>query len=168
MYLSGEAYFEVAKNPSKPFIVQCKDYAVKVLGTSFNVNSYEGDETSKTTLATGKVEIDMDGKQTILNPGQQAIIKDGEVNVREVDVEVYTTWMYENFRFKSESIQEIMTKLSRWYTIDVFYMNEAVKNYHFTGYLPRYAKIADVLELLSLTTNIKFDVKGRTVTVMEK
>ena len=168
VYLSGEAYFEVTKNPSKPFVVQCKDYAVKVLGTSFNVNSYEGDETSKTTLATGKVEIDMDGKQTILNPGQQAIIKDGEVNVREVDVEVYTTWMYENFRFKSESIQEIMTKLSRWYTIDVFYMNEAVKNYHFTGYLPRYAKIADVLELLSLTTNIKFDVKGRTVTVMEK
>ena len=62
-----------------------------------------------------------------MKPGQQAIIKDGEVNVREVDVEVYTTWMYENFRFKSESIQEIMTKLSRWYTIDVFYMNEAVK-----------------------------------------
>ena len=168
VYLSGEAYFEVTKNPSKPFVVQCKDYAVKVLGTSFNVNSYEGDETSKTTLATGKVEIDMDGKQTILNPGQQAIIKNGEVNVKEVDVEVYTTWMFDNFRFQSESIQEIMTKLSRWYAIDVFYMNESVRNYHFTGYLPRYAKIADVLELLSLTTNIKFDVKGRTVTVMEK
>ena len=158
VYLSGEAYFEVTKNPSKPFVVQCKDYAVKVLGTSFNVNSYEGDETSKTTLATGKVEIDMDGKQTILNPGQQAIIKNGEVNVKEVDVEVYTTWMFDNFRFQSESIQEIMTKLSRWYAIDVFYMNESVRNYHFTGYLPRYAKIADVLELLSLTTNIKFDV----------
>ena len=168
VYLSGEAYFEVTKNPSKPFVVQCKDYAVKVLGTSFNVNSYEGDETSKTTLATGKVEIDMDGKQTILNPGQQAIIKNGEVNVKEVDVEVYTTWMFDNFRFQSESIQEIMTKLSRWYTIDVFYMNESVRNYHFTGYLPRYAKIADVLELLSLTTNIKFDVEGKTVIVMEK
>lgn len=168
VYLSGEAYFEVTKDPSKPFIVQCKDYAVKVLGTSFNVNSYEGDETSKTTLATGKVEIDMDGKQTILNPGQQAIIKNGEVNVKEVDVEVYTTWMFDNFRFQSESIQEIMTKLSRWYAIDVFYMNESVRNYHFTGYLPRYAKIADVLELLSLTTNIKFDVEGKTVIVMEK
>lgn len=168
VYLSGEAYFEVTKNLSKPFVVQCKDYAVKVLGTSFNVNSYEGDETSKTTLATGKVEIDMDGKQTILNPGQQAIIKNGEVNVKEVDVEVYTTWMFDNFRFQSESIQEIMTKLSRWYAIDVFYMNESVRNYHFTGYLPRYAKIADVLELLSLTTNIKFDVEGKTVIVMEK
>ena len=119
-------------------------------------------------MATGKVEIDMDGKQTILNPGQQAIIKNGEVNVKEVDVEVYTTWMFDNFRFQSESIQEIMTKLSRWYAIDVFYMNESVRNYHFTGYLPRYAKIADVLELLSLTTNIKFDVEGKTVIVMEK
>ena len=166
--LKGEAYFEVAKNQSKPFIVQCRDYAVKVLGTSFNVNSYEDDKTSKTTLATGKVEINMGGKLTTLKPGHQAIIKDGKVSVEEVDVEVYTTWMYENFRFKSESVQEIMTKLSRWYAVDVFYMNESVKNYHFTGYLPRYAKITDVLELLSLTTNIKFDVKGRTVTVMEK
>ncbi|MFR4037040.1 MAG: FecR family protein [Butyricimonas faecalis] len=157
VYLSGEAYFEVTKNPSKPFVVQCKDYAVKVLGTSFNVNSYEGDETSKTTLATGKVEIDMDGKQTILNPGQQAIIKNGEVNVKEVDVEVYTTWMFDNFRFQSESIQEIMTKLSRWYAIDVFYMNESVRNYHFTGYyiMPRLGCVG----IMSLTTNIKFDVK---------
>jgi len=168
VYLSGEAYFEVAKNPSKPFIVQCRDYAVRVLGTSFNVNSYEDDKTSKTTLATGKVEINMGGKLTVLKPGHQAIIKDGKVDVEEVDVEVYTTWMYENFRFKSESIQEIMTKLSRWYAMDVFYMNESVKDYHFTGYLPRYAKITDVLELLSLTTNIKFDVNGKTVTVMEK
>lgn len=88
--------------------------------------------------------------------------------VQAIDVEVYTTWMYKNFRFQSESIQEIMRKLSRWYVMDVFYMDETVRNYHFTGYLPRYAKIDDVLELLSLTTNIKFDVKGKTVTVMEK
>ena len=168
VYLSGEAYFEVAKNPSKPFIVKCEDYVVKVLGTTFNVNSYENEEVSKTTLATGKIEIDMAGKRKVLKPGQQVVIKDGEMNVKEVDVEVYTTWMYENFRFQSESIQEIMTKLSRWYVMDVFYVNESVKNYHFTGYLPRYAQITDVLELLSLTTNIEFDVKGKTVTVMEK
>lgn len=168
VYLSGEAYFEVTKNPSKPFIVQCKDYAVKVLGTVFNVNSYEDAGVSRTTLATGRVEIDIDGKRKVLKPGQQAVIEEGEMDVKEVDVEVYTTWMYDNFRFQSESIQEIMTKLSRWYAMDVFYVNESVKNYHFTGYLPRYAQIADVLELLSLTTNIRFDVKGKTVTVMEK
>ena len=168
VYLTGEAYFEVAKDSLKPFIVQCKDYMVKVLGTSFNVNNYEEDKVSKTTLSTGKVEIDMEGELTTLKPGQQAIIREGKIDVKEVDVETYTTWMYENFRFQSESIEEIMTKLSRWYVMDVFYMNESVKNYHFTGYLPRYAKITDVLELLSLTTNIEFNVKGKTVTVMEK
>ena len=91
-----------------------------------------------------------------------------DVKITVADDTLNTIRFYGNFRKREQSIQEIMTKLSRWYTIDVFYMNEAVKNYHFTGYLPRYAKIADVLELLSLTTNIKFDVKGRTVTVMEK
>ena len=155
VYLSGEAYFEVTKNPSKPFVVQCKDYAVKVLGTSFNVNSYEGDETSKTTLATGKVEIDMDGKQTILNPGQQAIIKNGEVKVvKEVDVEVYTTWMFNNFRFQSRKCWKLL-KTFWFHTMMLFAWNESVRNYDFTGYLPCYAKIADVLELLSFNNKYK-------------
>lgn len=168
VYLSGEAYFEVAKNASKPFIVCCKNYSVKVLGTSFNVNDYEDGSDSKTTLASGKVEIDMNGRQTILKPGQQAVVKAGRVDVKEVDVEVYTTWMHENFRFQSETVEEIMKKLARWYNIDVVYLNESVKNYHFTGYLPRYANISDVLDLLSLTTKIKFDSKEKTITVMER
>ena len=161
-------YFEVAKDAAKPFIVRCRDYDVKVLGTSFNVNDYEDEKDSKTTLASGKIEIDMNGRQTVLKPGQQAVIKAGRVDVKEVDVEVYTTWMKENFRFQSETMEEILKKLARWYNIDVIYMGETVKNYHFTGYLPRYANIADVLELLSLTTKIKFELKGKTVTVMEK
>ena len=168
VYLSGEAYFEVAKNAAKPFIVCCRNYNVKVLGTSFNVNDYEDQGDSKTTLASGKVEIDMNGRQTVLKPGQQAVIKAGRVNVKEVDVEVYTTWMHENFRFQSETVEEIMKKLARWYNIDVVYLGESVKNYHFTGYLPRYADISDVLDLLSLTTKIKFDLKGKTITVMER
>lgn len=168
VYLSGEAYFEVAKNAAKPFIVCCRNYNVKVLGTSFNVNDYKDEKDSKTTLASGKVEIDMNGRQTVLNPGQQAVIKAGRVDVKEVDVEVYTTWMHENFRFQSEAVEEIMKKLARWYNIDVVYLGESVKNYHFTGYLPRYADISDVLDLLSLTTKIKFDLKGKTITVMER
>ena len=168
VYLSGEAYFEVAKNAAKPFIVCCRNYNVKVLGTSFNVNDYEDQGDSKTTLASGKVEIDMNGRQTVLKPGQQAVIKAGRVNVKEVDVEVYTTWMHENFRFQSETVEEIMKKLARWYNIDVVYLGDSVKNYHFTGYLPRYADISDVLDLLSLTTKIKFNLKGKTITVMER
>lgn len=168
VFLSGEAYFEVAKDAAKPFIVRCKNYDVKVLGTSFNVNDYEDEVDSKTTLASGKVEIDMNGRQILLNPGQQAVINAGRVDVKDVDVEVYTTWMYENFRFKSETVEEILKKLARWYNIDVIYMGESVKDYHFTGYLPRYADMSKVLDLLSLTTKIKFELKGKTVTVMER
>ncbi|WP_018339401.1 FecR family protein [Butyricimonas synergistica] len=168
VYLSGEAYFEVAKNATKPFIVCCKNYNVKVLGTSFNVNDYEDESDSKTTLASGKVEISMNGRQTVLKPGQQAVIKAGWVDVKEVDVEVYTTWMHENFRFQSETVEEIMKKLARWYNIDVVYLGESVKGYHFTGYLPRYADISKVLDLLSLTTKIKFELKGKTIMVMER
>lgn len=168
VFLSGEAYFEVAKDTAKPFVVRCENYDVKVLGTSFNVNDYENEVDAKTTLASGKIEINMNGRQTVLKPGQQAVIKGGHVEVKEVDVEIYTTWMYESFRFKSETVEEILKKLARWYNIDVIYMGESVKDYHFTGYLPRYADISKVLDLLSLTTKIKFELKGKTVTVMEK
>lgn len=168
VHLSGEAYFNVAKDGTKPFIVYCKGYAIKVLGTSFNVASYEDEIDSRTTLASGKVEINVANRRVVLKPGQQAIVKGGEVDVKEVEVEVYTTWMHENFRFQSENIEEIMKKLSRWYNVDVFYASQNVRNFHFTGYLPRYANITDVLELLSLTTNIKFEVKGMMVMVMEK
>ena len=168
VYLEGEAYFEVARNEAKPFIVRCGGYDVKVLGTSFNVSHYADDEESRTTLAEGSVEIDMKGKKTTLKPGQQAVVDDGHLDVREVDVEVYTTWMKENFRFQSESIEGIMKRLARWYNVEVFYVNQDVKNFHFTGYLPRYANIREVLDLLGLTTDIKFSVQGRTVMVMKK
>lgn len=168
VYLEGEAYFEVAKNKAKPFVVKCGGYDVNVLGTSFNVSNYADDEISRTTLAEGIVEIGMGGKSTRLVPGQQAVVDEGRLEVREVDVEVYTTWMQENFRFQSASIEEILKRLARWYNVEVFYVNQNVKNYHFTGYLPRYANIQEVLGLLSLTTNISFSVNGRTVMVMEK
>ena len=123
---------------------------------------------SQTTLAEGSVEINLKGKKTTLKPGQQAVVDDGHLDVREVDVEVYTTWMKENFRFQSESIEGIMKRLARWYNVEVFYVNQDVKNFHFTGYLPRYAEIQEVLDLLGMTTDIKFSVQGRTVMVMKK
>ncbi|KIO47452.1 FecR family protein [Sanguibacteroides justesenii] len=170
VYLSGEAFFEVAKDTDRPFVVVCSTYNVRVLGTSFNISNYADDEDSRTTLASGKVEINTrNNKQIVLKPGEQAIVTDRGVDVKGIDVELYTTWMHESFRFKGGSIEEIMKKLARWYVVDVFYANQAVKDFHFTGFLPRYAKIEDVLELLSLTTkNIAFEVKGKSVWVREK
>lgn len=165
VYLTGEAYFEVAKDATKPFIVKCGSYDVKVLGTSFNISNYSDNVYSHTTLKEGNVEIIRDGMETLLQPGQQAKWEDGKLEVREVNVENYISWMNDNFRFESENIDEIMKRIARWYVVDVFYANSSVRDYHFTGYLPRYADIRDVLELLSLTTNIHFEIKEKTIIV---
>lgn len=168
VYVSGEAFFKVKKNEKQPFIVKCRDYNVRVLGTTFNISDYSDDNYSHTTLAEGKVELNFDGHNILLKPGQQARLQAGSIKVKEVNVENYTTWMNENFRFESESIEEILKRIARWYVVDVFYVNQSVKNYHFSGYLPRYANISEALDLLGLTTDIRFEVKDKTILVMKK
>lgn len=168
VYVSGEAFFKVKKNEEQPFIVKCRDYSVKVLGTTFNISDYSDNDYSHTTLAEGKVELNFDGHNILLKPGQQARLQAGSMEVKEVNVENYTTWMNNNFRFESENIEEILKRISRWYAVDVFYVNQSVKNYHFSGYLPRYANISEVLDLLGLTTDIRFEAKGKTILVMKK
>lgn len=168
VYLSGEALFKVAKDENKPFIVECGDYEVKVLGTVFNVSNYPDDPFSHTTLKEGKVEVSRKDEKVILQPGFQARVQEGVLSVQKVDIENYVTWMDENFRFKSENIDRILKRLARWYDFEVFYLNPEVKEYHFTGYLPRYGKVSNVLELLANTTDIHFEVKGKTVLVGKK
>lgn len=168
IYLEGEAFFEVAKNPDKPFIVKTKGFSVRALGTSFNVMSYMDETFAHTTLKTGKVEVTTrEQEKVVLSPGQQAYYSEHGVNVREVDVEVYIAWMGNTFKFDKENIDVILRKIARWYNVHIFYMNENLKNYHFKGTLPKYTDIHDVLELLEQTTNIKFEIKGNTVIVMQ-
>lgn len=168
VYLSGEAFFQVARDERKPFVVMCGNYSVRVLGTSFNISNYEEDALSKTTVITGNVAVQAFNKDFLLSPGQQAVVGMNDVLVKDVDVENYTSWMNANFRFNGMNIDEILKKVARWYAVDIVYKNDEVKNYHFTGFMPRYATIDEVLRLLSLTTDIKFEVNGRKVIVSVK
>lgn len=165
IYLEGEAFFDVAKDPDKPFIVKTKDFSVRALGTSFNVMSYLDEEFSHATLKTGKVEVMTRGQKLILEPGEQAYCKDNQSIVRKVDVDVYIAWMGNTFKFDKENMDVILRKIARWYNVHIFYMNESLKNYHFKGTLPKYTDIQDVLGLLEQTTDIKFEIKGNTVIV---
>lgn len=167
VYLEGEAFFDVAKNPDKPFIVKTKDFSVRALGTSFNVMNYADDDFSHATLKTGKVEVTADKQKMLLEPGEQAFYKDHHASVKKVDVDVYTAWMGNVFKFDKENIDVILRKIARWYDVHIFYMNESVKNYHFKGTLPKYTNLSDVLGLLEQTTDIKFQIKGNTVVVMK-
>lgn len=168
VYLEGEAFFDVAKNKEKPFIVKSKDFSVKALGTSFNVMNYDDEAFAHTTLKTGKVEVCANDKKVILNPGQQAYLKNKDIKVKSVNVNIYTSWMNEKFNFANETLDVIMRKVSRWYNVEVFYASPSIKNYHFSGNIPKYTNISKVFELLELTTNVKFKIKDKTITVMKK
>lgn len=172
VWLSGEAYFEVNKDTEKSFVVHANDMQVRVLGTHFNVKSYKTENSIATTLVEGSVQIEkMVGKKPIalgkIKPGQQAVYSEGNMEVNEVDVSQVVAWRHGEFVFKKRSLESIMDELARWYDINVFYINNDVRNYHFSAWFKREANIDEVIKILEKTKKVKVDIKGKTVTIRE-
>ena len=163
--LSGEAYFDVSKNKSKPFRVITKDQIVEVLGTQFNINSYSDEGPIKTTLIEGSVKIIYKDKVVLLSPGQQFQPKELVSAVLEADTEEVVAWKEGYFVFKNEDIKSIMRKLSRWYNVEVSYSGD-IPEVGFGGNISRSKDISEVLDVLQLTNAIHFKVEGRRITVM--
>ena len=165
--LVGEAYFQVARNEAAPFIVETRDMDVKVLGTSFNVSAYEDEENSHATLVDGRVEVDdkINGEKVTLTPGEQALLQGKEMVVREVNTKLYSMWRLDRFTFASEDMEGVIRKLSRWYNVNFFFSNSSMKQKRFTGSLPKYSDISQVLKMIEMTTDIKFQVKGNTIII---
>jgi hypothetical protein len=164
--LTGEAYFEVAPDKKRPFKVISNQQEVEVLGTHFNVNSYDDDGLTKTTLLKGSIKVKMTGKTAgfrILKPGQQSVLGAG-IEVLDVDLETIVDWKNGNFYFYNESIQRIMKKLSRWYNVEIEYKG-AVPAVVFGGEISRSKKLSEVLELLEHTGQVHFKIEGRKVIV---
>ena len=162
--LEGEAFFEVAKDSLRPFIVKTNGIDVRVLGTCFNLKAYP-DEDQQTTLVKGSVRVSYNHQQVLLNPGEQVTCIDQELNVAKVDIKPYVAWKDERFVFENEPLEGVLKKLERWYNIDVFIQNPALKDMRFTGNLPKYENIDKVLELLALTTRVKFELNKRVLIV---
>ena len=163
--LNGEAYFDVAKNPNKPFKVITKDQIVEVLGTQFNINSYSDEETFKTTLIEGSVKIIYKDRVVLLSPGQQFQPNMKSSKVIEADTEEVTAWKNGYFLFKDEDIRSIMRKISRWYNVEVNYSGN-IPDVGFGGNISRSKDINEVLNVLQLTNAVHFKVEGRRITVM--
>lgn len=162
--LRGEGYFEVAKNKSIPFIVKSNGLSVAVLGTQFNLNSYPSGSPVSATLVEGSVKVSAQGSSVTLVPGQQATLDQG-LHVAIADIEAVTSWKEGYFRFNDEPIQEIMTKISRWYNVDVIYKGN-VSGDRFTGAISRFSNISEVLNMLERTKIVHFEIEGRRVTVL--
>lgn len=165
--LSGEAYFEVAKNPNAPFKVKTGTQEVEVLGTHFNVNAYADEPISKTTLLEGKVKIWKGATSVLLNPGQQAgNIAGLPLKVKMLaDPDAAIAWKNGLFKFEQEDLYTIMNKISRWYDVRVEYKgNFSGKTYG--GDISRFKDVNEVLETMELTGTVHFKIEGRRIIVM--
>ena len=165
--MEGGAYFEVTKDTTRSFIVEANGMEVKVYGTQFNVNPRRDDQI-QTTLVEGSVSVKPKGlAEVMLKPNQQAVFNKlaGRVSVRDVDVMSYVAWQRGNYYFENKSIGEILDELSLWYDIQVFFVNNEVRNERFSGYLPRYEEINGLLSLIEKTSHVQFEIKGRVIIV---
>jgi transmembrane sensor len=164
--ITGEAYFEVAKDASRPFRVQLNNMEVEVLGTHFNINGYADEDAVRTTLLEGKVKVLVSDQSKYLQPGQQAQLKtSGKIAiVDDVNLDETVAWKDGNFQFENSDIKAVMRQLARWYDVEVSY--EGTVNKHFIGNISRDVKLSQVLSMLQQTGEVKFKIEGNKLFVM--
>lgn len=171
VFLAGEAYFEVAYDVEKPFVVKTADMGITVLGTSFNVKAYPEDEYVITTLVTGSVsqEYIKSGKEVVLSPSDQAIYtkSNGVLKVGQVDVNESISWKDGRIILKDCSLKEIFRELVRWYDFEVEYRKEGLENTRFYINMDRYDDVRAVLDKLQKTNGVKFMFYDRKIIVYD-
>lgn len=165
--LSGEAFFEVSKDTEHPFIVEVGRMEIKVLGTRFNINSYEPEGNIYTTLVEGCVEVRNSGHSLQLNPGEQACGGSYGLTKKEVNVAPYVSWRDGKFVFRNTNLEEICGQLSRWYDVDIFFSSEGAKDIRFTGAMLKFRPLEDVIRMIEETSSVRFYVKNKTVVISE-
>lgn len=165
VYLAGEAFFKVKPDPSAPFHVHAAGRDVCVLGTRFDISAYANDRCFLSTLVSGKVKVSGGHKAVVLCPSEQYSedYRTGEIEVKEVDVSQYTSWLEGKISFKGERLEDIVNKLKRWFEFEIFYDHEEVKEMKFRGVINKYDSFDTVLRNLEQTTDIRFSIQGTTV-----
>ncbi len=165
--LEGEAYFEVAKDKSRPFIVKTEKQEVKVLGTHFNVAAYRNEHVTKTTLLEGSVEVVAAGGNKLkIKPGEQTYLHDHTFTISNADIDEAVAWKNGEFMFNNEPLESIMNKVSRWYDVDIKFQSVDTKHKTFNGTIARFEKVSKVLKMLELTGHVHFKIEGKVITVL--
>lgn len=160
--LDGEAYFEVSKDASHPFIVKTAQQDLVVLGTHFNINSYADEGQTLTTLLEGAVKIN---ERTLLKPGEQAQLSaNGNIRVGKANIAEAIGWKNGFFLFEKDDLPTVMRQISRWYDMDVKYEGEIPKA-SFDGKVYRNLNLSKVLEVLKYA-DVKFKIEGKTIVIM--
>lgn len=164
--LEGEGYFEVSKDPNRPFIVTTKSQKVQVLGTRFNINAYNDEVASKTTLVEGSVRVSATNtKHVTLNPNEQAVYVNGMAKVVAVDASEYISWTKGEIVLTNLHLPEVLRQLERWYDVRFEYSDKGLSDKTVFGVLDRSLPLSDILKSLEKSYNIKFKREGRRVNI---
>jgi len=166
--LEGEAYFKVAHSSTQPFIVNTNNVDLTVYGTIFNVSSYANDPIIHTTLVEGSVGLSIKNKaETIIAPGEQWQYnkKTEEITTNTVDTEQFIAWTKGRFMFENEPIENILTKMARWYNFKFAFKDSSIKDQRFSLSLNRDEDVSKILHLFSAASSIKFSIQKDTILV---
>lgn len=162
--VSGEAYFEVAHDASKPFVVHNGSLDVRVLGTHFNVNAFtEDDNNIKVTLLEGSVKISNGSSNCLLEPGQQALVSKEMKILNDVDLNKVMAWKNGYFQFDKASLQSVLKQVSRWYDIEVIYEGKNQPR-EFVGEIERDLSLSEVFKILEIN-KVNFTLEGKKLIV---
>lgn len=167
--LEGEAYFEVTPDKDRPFIVETNEMAVRALGTSFNVKSYDDEGSASTVLRTGRVEVTTDSDCLILNPNEKIVFnkQTGHVQKSSIDNAAdYINWKYNELTFNGETFENIAHTLERYYNTRIIFESESLKKYRFSG-TPGNTSLESILQILSLTSPLSYEVKDSMIILRE-
>ena len=157
--LTGEAYFEVTKDKSHPFIVETAGQHIQVLGTNFNVSGYADEKEVKTSLLEGSISVTAKGMETlILKEGQQSVLKDGGLKVSNANIATAVGWKNNQFVFEEDEddIEQVMRVLQRWYDVDVIYQNDIPRE-SIGGIISRASPLSEVLKSLEIASGNKIN-----------
>jgi transmembrane sensor len=164
--VTGEVYFDVAKNGNAPFIVDVDgQLEVTVLGTAFNVNAYRNEENVLATLINGKVKVVKGNESVVLVPGDQSAVRNGKLQVaNSVDIEKIIAWKENKFVFEGDKLSAILRQLERWYDVEVVYEGK-LSDELFSGVISRNKNVSEVFKMLQQAGNVKYRIAGRKIFV---
>jgi transmembrane sensor len=165
VFITGEAYFEVAHDASKPFFVNSGSMNIRVLGTHFNVNAFEDDGPDiKVTLLEGKVKVNNKNAKGLLKPGEQAVVSNKIKILDDVDLDEVMGWKNGYFEFNNSSLQNVLNQVSRWYNVAVVYQGNN-KPRQFMGEIQRDLNLSEILKILE-KNSVNFQIEGKKIIVL--
>ncbi len=166
VHLEGEAFFDVVKNKNAPFTVKVDKLSIRVLGTSFNVRSYGGDDEIETTLVTGAVEIEKESTTPLskdinlasLSPNERVTFSKKSISLKKavVETQYYTSWKEGKLLFHNEKLETVVKRLSKWYGVNINIQDDAVKQCRITLKIDN-ESLKQVLNILKMTTPVKYN-----------